>query len=215
MVDFAMVPERTALVNIDLQNCFVEGYPISAADGLAVVDRVNRLAAACRAAGIQVIHTSHVLRPDGANTGVLGEIMPGVLGLLAKGSEPSKLHKRLDVDPSDILLDKPRFGSFYGTDLELILRSRDIDTVIISGIATGVCCETTAREAMERDFRVFFLSDGTSTAGIGGASADELKKATLATLGFLFAQVLTVDEMMQKIARVAPAAKVTLARSSA
>ena len=155
-----------------------------------------------------------MLRPDGSNAGVLGEVVPAVLGLLARqraGGPPPGLV----VDPRDILLDKPRFGAFHGTDLELILRARGIDTVIISGIATNVCCDTTAREANARDFRVLFLSDGTSTAGIGGASADELKKATLATLGFLFAQVLTVDEIMQKIAGAAPAARVKLARSSA
>jgi nicotinamidase-related amidase len=50
MVDFAVVPERTALVNVDMQNCFVQGYPSSAPDGLAVLDRINRLAAACRGA---------------------------------------------------------------------------------------------------------------------------------------------------------------------
>jgi ureidoacrylate peracid hydrolase len=103
------------------------------------------------------------------------------------------------VDPCDILLDKPRFGAFHGTDLELILRCRGIDTVIISGIATNVCCETTAREAMVRDFHVFFLSDGTATSAMGSASAAELQKVTLATLGFLFAQVLTVNEMIEKI----------------
>jgi len=107
------------------------------------------------------------------------------------------------VDARDILLDKPRFGAFHGTDLELILRSRGIDTVIISGIATNVCCETTAREAMVRDFHVLFLSDGTTTFGMSNASAAELQKATLATLGSLFAQVLTVGEMVQKIRRAA------------
>jgi nicotinamidase-related amidase len=198
MVDFAVVPERTALINVDMQNCFVQGYPSSAPDGLAVLDRINRLAAACRESGILVIHTSHVLRPDGSNIGVIGEINPMVKSILTKGSEPAALHKGLVVDSRDILLDKPRFGAFQSTDLELILRSRGIDTVIISGIATSVCCETTAREAVSRDFHVFFLSDGTTTADMPGASATELRKATLATLGFLFAQVLTVDEMLQK-----------------
>jgi nicotinamidase-related amidase len=103
------------------------------------------------------------------------------------------------VDTRDILLDKPRFGAFHSTDLELILRSRGIDTVVISGIATSVCCETTARDATVRDFHVFFLSDGTATADMPAASAAELQKATLATLGLLFAQVLTVDEMMQRV----------------
>jgi ureidoacrylate peracid hydrolase len=74
-----------------------------------------------------------------------------------------------------------------------------MDTLIISGIATNVCCETTAREAMVRDFRVVFLSDGTATTGMGDATADELQKATLATLGTVFGQVLTVEEVIQKI----------------
>ena len=209
MVDFAVVPERTALVNVDMQNCFVEGSPISAPDGLAVLDRINRFAAVCRTAGILVIHTSHVLRPDGSNMGVLGEMAPPVKGgIINKGAESAALHKRLVVDARDILLDKPRFGAFHGTDLELILRTRGIDTVIISGITTNVCCETTAREAMVRDFHVFFLSDGTATRGMGNASAAELQKATLTTLGFLFAQVLTVDEMRQKISRAVRTAAV-------
>jgi nicotinamidase-related amidase len=82
---------------------------------------------------------------------------------------------------------KNRASAFHGTDLELILRSRGIDAVIITGIATNVCCETTAREAAVRDFRVFFLSDGTATFDIGTISAAELQRATCATLGLLFA----------------------------
>ncbi|MGD0581256.1 MAG: isochorismatase family cysteine hydrolase [Bryobacteraceae bacterium] len=200
MVDFAVVPERTALVNVDMQNCFVHGSPVSAPDGLIVQNRINRVAAACRAAGILVIHTSHVVRPDGSNIGVLGELVPVVRqGIINKGSEPASLHRGLVVDPQDILLDKPRFGAFHGTDLELILRSRGIDTIIVTGIATNVCCDTTVREATVRDFRVFFLSDGTATFDIGDVSAAEIQRVTCATLGLLFAQVLTVDEMLSKI----------------
>jgi len=207
MVDFAVVPQRTALLNVDMQNCFVEGSPIAAPDGLAVLDRVNRLAAACRKAGILVIHASIVMRPDRSNLGILAEFSPPVKeGILDKGSESAALHKGLVIDPRDILLDKPRFGAFHGTDLELILRKRGIDTIIISGVATNVCCETSAREAAVRDFRVFFLSDGTATAAMGDSSAAELQKATCATLGFLFAQVVTVNEMIRKIEGAARAA---------
>ncbi|PKN29821.1 MAG: cysteine hydrolase [Deltaproteobacteria bacterium HGW-Deltaproteobacteria-21] len=200
MVDSIVVPKRTALINVDMQNCFVEDSPIAAPEGLTVLGRINRLSAACRKAGIPVIHTSLVLRPDGSNLGVLEETSPPAkAGILNKGSDSAALHKGLVVDPRDILLDKPRFGAFHGTDLELILRGRGVDTIIISGIATNICCETTAREAVARDFHVFFLSDGTATAPMGNASAAELQKATLATLGFLFAQVLTVNEMIDKI----------------
>ncbi len=205
MVDFVVSPAHTALLNVDMQNCFVHGHPVSAPDGLAVQERINRLAARCRASGILVIHTSHVLRPDGSNAGVLRENPFVQQGMINKGSASSALHKGLVVDERDLLLDKPRFGAFHGTDLELILRSRGIDTVIITGIATNVCCETTAREAMVRDFHVLFLSDGTATFPIGEVSAAEIQRATCATIGFLFGQVLTVDEMIEGIERAAPA----------
>ncbi len=200
MPNFSATPARTALINVDMQNCFLEGYPISAPDGLLILERVNRLAAACRKAGVLVIHASIVVRADGSNLGVLGEFSQPVKdGILNKGSESSALHKGLVIDPRDILLDKPRFGAFHGTDLELILRSRGIDTLIIAGVATNVCCETTAREAAVRDFHVFFLSDGTATAPMGNLSAEQLQSATCTTLGFLFAEVLTVDQMIAKL----------------
>lgn len=198
-MNFAAVPERMALINVDMQNCFVAASSISAPDGLMVLDRINRLAGVCRTAGILVIHTRHVLRPDGANMGVLREVVAVKEGMLNQGAASAALHEGLVVDARDILLDKPRFGAFYGTDLDLILRTHGIDSVMITGIATNVCCETTAREAMVRDYQVFFLSDGTTTFGMGNATGAELQKATLATLDFLFAQVLTVAEMIQKI----------------
>jgi nicotinamidase-related amidase len=200
MVEFTVDPRRTAPVNVDMQNCFVHGSPFSAPGGLALEGPINRLAAACRAAGILVIHVSHVLRPDGSNTGILGEIAPVVKqGIISNGSESAALHKALVVDPQDLTLENPRIGAFHGTDLELILRSRGIDTIIVTGLATNVCCETTAREAAVRDFRVFFPSDGTTTFAIGDISAAEFQRATCATLGLLFAQVITVDEMIWKI----------------
>jgi len=193
MVDFALVPKRTALINVDMQNCFVDRTD----DGIALLDRVNHLADICRGAGVLVIHTSHVLRPDGSNMGVLGEFLPRIKeGMLNKGAESAALHPRLVVKPGDVLVEKPRFGAFHGTDLELILRSRGIDTLIISGISTPVCCDTTAREANARDFGVFFLSDGTATSG---PDPGEVQRLTLQIVDALFGRVVTVDELEQKI----------------
>lgn len=200
MADFPVSRRKMALLNVDLQNLFVEGSPVAAPDGPSVVARVNRLSAACRRHGIPVVHTLHVTRPDGSNVGVLGEIIPPVKeGLIARGNPAAALHRSLEVDPRDILLEKPRFGAFHGTDLELILRSRGIDSVIITGIATNVCADTTAREASARDFRVFFMSDGTATSDMLGVPREELQRATCAVLAFGFAQVLTVDEMISKL----------------
>jgi ureidoacrylate peracid hydrolase len=135
-------PIRSALINVDLQQCFVDG----AADGLAVVETVNRLSATCRAARMLVVHTRHVLRADGSNMGRLATIPKIRDGLLTEGADTASFHPGLVIAETDVELDKPRFGAFHGTDLELILRSRDIDTIIISGISTPICCDTTARE---------------------------------------------------------------------
>lgn len=200
MAEFPVQLRKLALLNVDLQNIFVQGSPIAAPDGLAVVERVNRLSAVCRRLGVPVIHTLHVTRPDGSNVGVLGELIPPVKeGLIARGSPPATLHRSVHVEPTDILLEKPRYGAFHGSDLEPILRSRGVDSVIITGIATNVCAETTAREACVRDFRVFFTSDGTATNDMLGVPRAELQRATCAVLAFGFAQVLTVDEMIQKL----------------
>jgi nicotinamidase-related amidase len=108
--------------------------------------RVNELAGVCREAGILVVHTRHVLRPDGSNLGVLGELMPWIReGVLNEDAESAALHEELEVDPHDLIVEKPRFGAFYGTDLEQTLRKQGTDTLIISGISTPVCCDTTAR----------------------------------------------------------------------
>jgi ureidoacrylate peracid hydrolase len=213
MPDWNLEPKRTALINVDMQNAFVEGTPLSAPGGVALLRPVNRVADACRAAGIKVIHTLHVTRADGTNLGTMGELIEPVrAGYIREGSETAKLHPGVKVEKGDILLYKPRYGSFTGTDLDLVLRSNGIDTVIISGICTNICCETTAREAGMRDYRVFFLSDGTETFPAGGMTVEEIKRATLTTIGLAFARVLSVDECIALIKKgSAPAERVRTA----
>ena len=190
-MDWDLVPKRTALLNVDLQNCFVDSLD----DPQPLLERINRLSARCRAAGILVIHTRHVVRADGSNLGVLAEVDRIRDGLLNEGAVSAELHRDVAVEPGDLRLDKPRFGAFTGTDLELTLRTRGIDTLIVSGISTVVCCDTTAREAHARDFRVFFLSDGTATA-----AGPEYQSLTLDVIDGLFAQVLSVDDLLIKVA---------------
>jgi ureidoacrylate peracid hydrolase len=216
MTGFALVPSRTALINVDLQRCFVQGGPLASPDGLAVVERVNRLARACRQAGALVVHTRMSVKPDRSNAGVVTELVPAfIIDLYAEGSASAELHDALEVGPADIILAKPRFGAFHGTALEQILRSRGLDTVIITGIATNICCETTAREASQHDFQVFFVSDGTATMEMGGVPAEYLQRATCASLGQVFAQVVTLDEILRRITAAAPAAEPTAAAASA
>jgi len=88
MAEFQANLRKTALLNVDLQNLFVQDSPIAAPDGLAVIQRVNRLSAACRRLGVPVVHTLHVTRPDGSNDmgGVpRAELQRATLAVLAFG----------------------------------------------------------------------------------------------------------------------------------
>jgi len=207
MVTWDIDSSRTALLVIDLQNIFVEKHePISAPDGLEIVERLNRLADTCRSNGIPVVYAAHALRADLSNIGQMASIFPVMVteNLITTGTETAAIHPGFRVEEADIYLEKPRFGAFTGTDLELILRGRGIDTVIIGGIATNVCCETTAREANHREFKVVFLHDGTTTAGYadmgwGELTPEEVKKATLTTLAYAFAEVAGCDDVAHRI----------------
>ena len=75
-MDFPVNPTKLALINVDMQNCFVENSPIAAPEGRALVDRINPLIKTCRTAGVLIIHPSHVIRPARSNIGVMGEIIP-------------------------------------------------------------------------------------------------------------------------------------------
>jgi biuret amidohydrolase len=86
----------------------------------------------------------------------------------------------------------------------VILRSHGINTIILGGISTNVCVDTTAREASVREFRVLFLSDGTASfdlpdGGLGPASAEELQRTACAVMAFGFAEVITVDDVLNRI----------------
>lgn len=200
MTQYHLVPEKTALVNVDMQVAFVDGSPLAAPNGRSLLEPVNRLAAACREAGMTVIHTVHTTRADGSNEGTMGELIEPVrAGAIREGTETVKLHPEVDNLDGDIILEKPRYGSFTGTDLDMILRSRGIDTIIVTGICTNICCETTAREAGMRDYHVFFPTDGTETFPIGDVSVEQIKAATHAVLGTAFANLTTIDELITKI----------------
>src|SRR5215469_1913878 len=205
MVRFDIDPGHTALLLVDMQNCFVADSPIAAPLGAEVAGRLNQLADTCRQSGVPVIWTRHVVRPDASNTGLLGVLIPPVAaGIINDDAPTAALHPLMDVRPGDVVLGKPRFGSFHGTDLEVILRSRGVDTLILGGINTNVCVDTTAREAAAREFRVLFLSDGTANfdlpdGGLGAASAEELQRTACAVMAFGFAEVIAVQQVLNRI----------------
>jgi ureidoacrylate peracid hydrolase len=127
-----------------------------------------------------------------------------VIDAFTPGSEDHALWPGLDVLPGDLKVLKRRFGAFApgASDLHAVLQKRGIDTLIITGTATQVCCESTARDAMMLNYKVFFVEDGNATFN------DEEHNATLSAMAHTFCDVIGSAEMVAMIERAGVAAAV-------
>ena len=167
--------DRAALVIIDMQRDFLEPGGFGEALGndvsrlQAAVEPCRQVLDAARRVGMLVIHTREGHRPDlsdapphkverGDPANRIGA--PGPMGrILVRGEPGHDIIPELYPLPAEPVIDKPGKGAFYQTDLELMLRNRDIDTLFVCGVTTEVCVNTTVREANDRGFRCIVLSD--------------------------------------------------------
>jgi isochorismate hydrolase len=106
-----------------------------------------------------------------------------------------ELIKELQPEDNDAILDKKRYNAFHCTGLDDSLKSIDVEELIITGVLTNCCCETTARDAFVRDYRVFFVSDATATVN------GELHLATLKNMAFGFAHVMSTELICEGLKR--------------
>ena len=196
---------RTAHVVVDLQNGFVApGQPAEIATARDIVPNVNRISASLRAGGGHIVYIQNTIDAE-AKQGwsnwfahMSGQRRADAMdAAFAEGSFGHALWPELDVLPGDHRVNKRRFGAFVqgSSNLHDMLQARNVDTLIITGTATNVCCESTARDAMMMNYKVIFVSDGTATFN------DEEHNATLGILLAMFADVMTTDEVVQRLSR--------------
>jgi nicotinamidase-related amidase len=177
--EFALDPKRAAFVIIDMQRDFLEPGGFGAALGNDVsllrsaIAPIGAVLAACRVAGMLVIHTREGHRPDlsdlpgakhrrGRFATRIGDAGP--MGrILVRGAEGHDIIAELAPAEGEPVIDKPGKGAFYATDLEAILRGRGITQLILAGVTTEVCVHTTLREANDRGFECLVLEDGTAS----------------------------------------------------
>jgi nicotinamidase-related amidase len=206
---YPIIPERTAMIVVDMQNDFVQaGAPAEIPRARAMVPRLNRLLDVCRVHKILIIYIHHAIRGGDIDAGRLADLFEAVRNnqMIIAGTKNVEIYEGLKPGPDDLVVTKPRYSAFYGTDLEAILRSKNIDTLIISGTVTNVCCDSTARDAFSRDYKVIFLTDGTAAGdlpdlGFGPVSAEEVQRITLTILASNFAQVSSIDQVIAEIAQ--------------
>ena len=202
-------PERSALVVVDMQNYFVNpGFQGEVPPAREIVPAVNRAAQAVRSRGGVVVWIQtesdgadrdwsflhhHLLTPDRSRRR---------LAELARGSEGCALSADLHAKQTDLFVAKRRYSAFIqgSSGLEAALRARGLDTVLIAGTTTNVCCESTARDAMMLDFKTVMLADAlaapTRAAHVG----------SLANCLLYFCDVMNVDEAIARMATRAVAA---------
>jgi ureidoacrylate peracid hydrolase len=196
-------PAKTALIVVDLQNGFMMKGVAHALceEAIEIVPNVNRLAQAVRRTGGTVVWIQNAATPESMQSWTVRDEMDGPertatrLAAMAPGTKGYELWAGLDVKPEDLKIQKTRFSAFIqgASNLEAVLRSHGVDTVIITGTVTNICCESTARDAMMRNFKTIMVTDANA------AENDALHNASLIAFYLKFGDIMPTDMVIASL----------------
>jgi ureidoacrylate peracid hydrolase len=197
-------PAKTAFVVVDMQNYFVKpGFQGAVPMAQKIVPTINRLAAATRELGGHVVWVKNATDGTRESWSVFHDWLMTPdrrdrrYASMEIGNEGHALWSELDARPEDAQIVKSRFSAFIqgSSELEPYLRGRGIDTVLVGGTATHVCCESTARDAMMLNFKTAMVADALATYD------DATQNASLAAFYSNFGDVQTADEAIASLKR--------------
>jgi nicotinamidase-related amidase len=183
--------KSSCLMVVDMQNFFLDPKsPTFTPGGLAILPNIAKLIKAFRKKKLPVIYTAHMHKSNEMDGGILGWWWEG---MIIENTKEAEIHPDLTPLPAEKVIRKHRYSAFYNTDLEIVLRCLGITNLIITGVMTNLCCESTTRDAYFRDLRVFFLLDATGTVN------EELHLSTLRNLAFGFAYVTKTNDIIRAL----------------
>jgi len=198
-------PTKTALVVVDLQNAFMMPGVAHSECKMApkIVPNVNRLAQAVRATDGKVvwIQTAFIEESLEDWSVLHGMALPARtekrIEALSRGGKGYELWAELEVKPEDLIVEKLRFSAFIqgSSNLADVLRTHGLDTVLITGTVTSVCCESTARDAMMLNFKTIMVTDGNA------AATDEDHNGALIGFYLTFGDIMSTDMLISCLER--------------
>lgn len=191
-----------ALIVIDVQRKYVSGEgSFAVPDGPALVGRIARFAEAARARDVPVIWVTRELRPGVSMGPATSAAYGSGVADLFRGPA-AELHPGLGARAGEIRVVKPRQSSFYGTDLEVVLRSAEVRRVVLTGVTTNICVQATAQDARARDLDVVVVADLTAALPVTKPGfelpASAVQQATLATIAHAVGTVCPARDLLTR-----------------
>lgn len=192
-------PMKTALIVVDMQNFFVEeGQALEVPAARELAPNINLLTEAMRTSGGTVVWIKMTLNDEDLDKWSVFLPINGKrekFEAVADGEYGHQIWNELIVEPEDLIVNKRRFSAFIqgSSDLDKILQEKGIDTLIIVGTLTNVCCESTARDAMMLNYKVLMVSDANATI------TEEAHRAALMNVILVFGDVQITDDVINML----------------
>lgn len=190
-----------ALIVIDVQNVYTSTESeLYCKDCEHTIAKINELISEFGKKKLPVIYVKHVHKTDGSDTGRMFDYAGPVDDFNFKeGTKEVEFDKHLKVLKNPIIVYKNRYSSFVGTNLERILKDNKISTVVICGFMTNFCCESTARDAHDRDYHVDFIADATGAPSLTTMDENKIREVVSELLSAGFAKIFDFNTYISSL----------------
>lgn len=192
---YALDPSNTALLSIDFQIAFGDNSDVPVPDAMSALENFKRAAKHWRDLGGIVLHSYIYFTSDAPPRGRMVDFFPEVSSALSEGSRAAAFYDGL-IYPSDIVVRKTALSAVAGSDLLNRLHERRINTVVIGGLTTPICVQTTVDELSMSGIRMVVLEDACASQAMGSLSPRDAHRAAIDRMGYIFAQILSTNDFI-------------------
>ena len=205
-VSYPVTPGTTVLLSIDCQFGFGAGSWEQVPDADAAVENFRKASRAWRQCGGAVVHVQTAYTPERAPSGRITDFEPGIAAALAAGTRAAEAYPDLVLD-GDLVVYKTAFSAVQSSDLVDRLRAGNIDTVVVGGLTTPICVQTTVDGLSMAGLKVIVLADACAAQAIGTLSADQAHEAAIQRMAYLFAAVENTEDFVATVRALQPATR--------